>query len=196
MKFNCAEIIVALKKAIETVIGKDYRDFTNAIKDACGYTDLCRNAYQLSISNNTTIEHVTVYIDWVSVAQFSNSSFKTFKGIDCTKLTSGVRYLLTGNSNLKTIYEPLDFSAQTSSWFLQDALTKLPNLVNVRLVPETLKYTFSISASPLLSDESIQSIIEGLATVETTQTLMLHSTVVAKLTTEQLLQITNKNWSV
>ena len=70
------------------------------------------------------------------------------------------------------------------------------NLKEIRFVPECIKVNLYIADSPLLSNESIQNIIEGLATVETAQTLTLHADVKAKLTTEQLTTITNKNWTL
>jgi hypothetical protein len=48
----------------------------------------------------------------------------------------------------------------------------------------------------LLSTDTIQSIVDGLATVEEQKTLKLHTDVVVKLTEEQLTTIANKNWTV
>jgi hypothetical protein len=62
-------------------------------------------------------------------------------------------------------------------------------------VKETIKDSVSIK-SPVLSDESIQSIVDGLAPITNTKTLTLHADVKAKLTNEQLTTITNKKWSV
>ena len=49
-----------------------------------------------------------------------------------------------------------------------------------------------------LSDETIQSIIDGLAdlTEQTTQTITFYATVGAKLTDEQKATITAKNWTL
>lgn len=54
----------------------------------------------------------------------------------------------------------------------------------------------SFANSSKLTDESIQSIINALGTVTTTQKITFHSSVVDRLTSEQLLQIANKNWQV
>ena len=58
--------------------------------------------------------------------------------------------------------------------------------------------SIGFSQSPLLTNESVQSIIDALAdlTEETTQTLSLHADVKATLTEEQLASITQKNWTV
>ena len=68
-------------------------------------------------------------------------------------------------------------------------------LKNIEFVPETIKQSIEIT-SPVLSDESIQSIVDGLAYVTISQILTLHTDVKAKLTEDQLVTITNKNWSV
>lgn len=71
-----------------------------------------------------------------------------------------------------------------------------PKLETIRFVENTIKYTLSMPSASLLSDESIQSIIDGLATVETAQTLKLNNNVIAKLTETQLATITGKNWTL
>lgn len=72
------------------------------------------------------------------------------------------------------------------------------NLKNVRFVPLSIKSNTSFMHSASLSDESIQSIIEGLAdlTGQATKTLTLHADVKAKLTEEQIATITSKNWTL
>ena len=66
----------------------------------------------------------------------------------------------------------------------------------IEFVAETIKVSISFINVNLLSAESIQSVIDGLATVTTAQTLTLNATVKAKLTEEQLATITNKNWNL
>jgi hypothetical protein len=56
--------------------------------------------------------------------------------------------------------------------------------------------SISFASSPLLSDESIQSIIDGLATVESTETLTVHSDVYGKLTDEQWTILFDKGWDI
>ena len=58
--------------------------------------------------------------------------------------------------------------------------------------------SLNINNSSLLSDASIQSIIDGLAdlTGGTAQTLTLHADVKAKLTDTQIAAITSKNWTL
>lgn len=76
------------------------------------------------------------------------------------------------------------------------SLINIPKLEEIRFCDATIYVNLAIHTSPLLSDESIQSIIDGLDTVEIQKTLKLHSDVVEKLTDEQLKTIANKNWTV
>ena len=69
-------------------------------------------------------------------------------------------------------------------------------LEEVRFLKENIFKTISFSTSPKLSDASKQSIINGLATVETTQTLVFHPDVFNGLTEEQKAQATSKNWTI
>lgn len=78
----------------------------------------------------------------------------------------------------------------------QHAFYNCINLVHIKFVEKSIKASVVFAQSPLLSDESIQSIINGLATVDTAQTLTLHADVKAKLTESQIAQITSKNWTL
>jgi hypothetical protein len=90
---------------------------------------------------------------------------------------------------------------------ISDAYT-LPNYSNVffgcsaleeiRFSPSCLKLHIAFNFSPLLSDASMQSIIDGLAdlTGATSQKISFHSTTLNKLTDGQLDQILAKNWTI
>jgi hypothetical protein len=67
-------------------------------------------------------------------------------------------------------------------------------LKEIRFKANSIKLSISFSHSSKLSTESVQSIIDGLATVETAQTLTLHRNIV--LTDEQKAQISSKNWTL
>lgn len=56
--------------------------------------------------------------------------------------------------------------------------------------------SLEIKDSPLLSDASVQSIIDHLAVVPVTQTLTLHANVGATITEEQRAYAISKNWSI
>jgi hypothetical protein len=71
-----------------------------------------------------------------------------------------------------------------------------PKLEYIRFVPNTINFSISFKLSSLLSDESIQSIIDGLATVTSSTELILHQTVKDKLTEEQKSIIESKGWTI
>lgn len=96
---------------------------------------------------------------------------------------------------LVTINCELDF---TKALNINNVFTNCIALVNVRFKEKSVFLDLSIAQSQLLSDESIQSIIDGLAdlTGGTAKTLTLHTDVKAKLTEEQITSITSKNWNL
>lgn len=90
---------------------------------------------------------------------------------------------------------PLNFISTTN---IGSAFFGCYSLKEMRIVANTIKVAFNVANSPDLSDETIQSIIDGLAdlTGSTAQTLTFHSTVGAKLTDTQKATITAKNWTL
>ena len=96
-------------------------------------------------------------------------------------------------SGLKKIIGVLDFSSATN---VTNMFLSCTNLEEVTFAPNTLSISISLANSSKLSTESVQSIIDGLATVETAQNLTLHTSVFDKLTEEQFLTIQAKNWNV
>lgn len=97
-----------------------------------------------------------------------------------------------GNSKLTSIIGELSFKNATN---VSNAFLSCSSLVDLQITKETLSKSMIIP-SAYLSAESIQSIIDGLTTVETAQTITLNSTVGENLTADQLTQIINKNWSI
>jgi hypothetical protein len=106
------------------------------------------------------------------------------------------------STKLHTILGEIDMSAcvNTNNMFA-DAYA----LLEVRFKENTIGSIYSENAkvisfinSPVLSDASIQSIIDGLAdlTGATAQTLTLHATVGGKLTEAQKATVTAKNWTL
>lgn len=71
-------------------------------------------------------------------------------------------------------------------------------LQDISFVKESIHKTINFWTSDKLTDESIQSIIDGLAdlTGQTAQTLTFSSTVKNKLTEEQIASATSKNWNI
>lgn len=128
-----------------------------------------------------------------SLPSFANSA--NLKSIDFVNSTSKVTTfseLFNGKTALETV-KGLDLSSATN---LSNMFLGCSNLKNVIFVENSIKISFNLGDSSLLTDESIQSLVNGLATVTTQQTLTLHADVKAKLTDEQNNTITSKNWKV
>ena len=142
------------------------------------------------------VEYIDYYIDSKN-ATSANYAFrfcynlKWLIGVNTSKMTNilGMFFKCT---SLETIQEAFDFSKATNT---SNVFNGCEALKDIKFVPETIKISITIP-SAVLSDESIQSIIDGLATVETAQTLTLHADVKAKLTQTQLDTITGKNWNL
>lgn len=96
-------------------------------------------------------------------------------------------------SALEKIVGVLDFSSTTN---VNMMFNGCPNLKDVTFEPNTLSISISLAQSSKLTSESIQSVIDGLATVTTAQTLTLHADVKARLTQTQLDTISGKNWNL
>lgn len=94
-------------------------------------------------------------------------------------------------STVKRIIGILDFSSATN---VNSTFLNCPDLEEVTFAPSTLSLSFYFGASSKLTAESVQSIIDGLATVETAQTLTLHKNIV--LTDEQKATINAKGWTL
>lgn len=109
-----------------------------------------------------------------------------------TKNVEQFQRTFSGCTLLESISE-LDFSGLTCE--PMSMFQYCNSLKNMTIKPYTLRYSLTVPSAKL-TDVSIQSIIDGLAdmTGQTAQKLTLHSAVVAKLTLEQLRQMTNKNW--
>lgn len=107
-----------------------------------------------------------------------------------------VTLLFNGRGSLEEIIGELDFSKITSANEQNNPFHGCTSLVEIRFTKESIKYNLSFTQSSQLSDESIQSILDGLATVSSTQTLALNSAVYAKLTEEQKQSATDKGWTI
>lgn len=107
-----------------------------------------------------------------------------------------VTLLFNGRDSLEEIIGEFDLSKITSANGQSRPFNECTSLVEVRFTNESIKYNLSFAQSSQLSDESIQSILDGLANVSTTQTLSLNSEVYAKLTEEQKQSATDKGWTI
>ena len=92
---------------------------------------------------------------------------------------------------------PIDFSSVVKGE-IGKGVFNIPKCTFLRFAKQTLKVSIDLSYCYSLDDESVQSIIDGLAdlTGETAQTITLHTDIKSKLTDEQTSAITAKNWTI
>ena len=137
------------------------------------YTSNGTNFYQFSVGATNL---VTVDLDFSKATQM----YQAFA--NCTALET-------------VVY--LDFSSISwGSSNLSAMFTGCTALKNVTMKPNHLKANISFSACSLLTDESIQSIINGLGTNVGARKITLHADVYNKLTEEQFSIIASIGWEV
>lgn len=109
---------------------------------------------------------------------------------------SNATLLFNARISLEEVIGELDFSGITAVNVQSNPFKGCTSLAEIRFTKESIKYNLSFAQSSQLSDESIQSILDGLATVSSTQTLAFNSAVYAKLTEEQKQSATDKGWTI
>lgn len=148
-----------------------------------------------SMCENAKIE----YVDYIITSQtrfqcdrlFFGSSVKRIAGVK----PCGTWYRVASMfqvSDIEVIDEPFDFTGIGVPSTLVNAFY-CEHLREVRFVENGIPASMGFQSAKL-SAESIQSIIDGLATVETAQTLTLKSAIT--LTDEQKATIYNKGWTL
>lgn len=108
-----------------------------------------------------------------------------------TDNATNISYFFQACFKLRNIVTPLNFDKVTQ---LKLAFATCKALVEVRFVAATIHWSISFADSPLLSAESVQSIIDGLATVTTAQTITFNRKIT--LTDAQKQTINEKGWTL
>lgn len=123
---------------------------------------------------------------------YNTTTRELYLNIDTSKVTNFSNILSVNYTVLNHIYGEIDCSSssQSISGFNGN------NLVTITFKPETIKKTIHFTVASNLSDESVQSIINGLAQVEAAQTLTFHQQVKDRLTEEQIAAINEKGWTL
>ena len=156
-------------------------DFTN-VKDCYATFNHCESLTKVPLLNLASATRVD--------NMFGSCSVLEGIEVENTSNVTNWNYFVATNSKLKSV-KTLDLSGRTTTG---DLFQNSQNIETLLFVPNTIKTSITFVKLSKLSAESIQSIIDGLATVETQQTLTLHTDVKSKLTENQLTTITNKNW--
>ena len=125
----------------------------------------------------------------------NTKKLQTLPVLDAQKMAN-LTYFINGCDDLHTI-EKVILKSDGTQTFGNLSFGLLPKLVNITFVG-CIGKSFVIKDSPLLSDASVQSIIDCLKdlTGAAAQTLTLHATVGGKLTDAQKAAITAKNWTL
>jgi hypothetical protein len=211
---------------VEDKVGKliEYANFKHIIQQSLYKNTDNSWAGALNVFKNTNVKDVSMFdlskIKWLSQA-FMNTKIEELnldltnviymdnmcegcvdlKKVTIKNMTSQMKSLsatFAGCVSLVSIEG--DLNVVSCDKFLynvpQSSFYECRLLEEIRFIEGCIKHTISFLWSPYLSAESIQSIIDGLATVETAQTLTLHADVKAKLTQTQLETITSKNWNL
>ena len=123
----------------------------------------------------------------------------TIKEIDFTDFNLEIyqaNYTFQYCADLEAIKGEIKFSEDVTS--ITNMFYGCSKLREIRFAKNTIKISLNMAQSSLLSDSSVQSIIDGLAdlTSGTSKTLTLHKDVKAKLTEAQIATITSKNWTL
>ena len=173
---------------------------TSAVTDMNSMFYNCKNLIsipQLNTSNITDMDNM-----------FYNCSYlTTIPQLDTSNVTSMV-YMFSGCKSLTTIPQ-LDLSkiSMVSHMFSScRSLTTLGGFQNLGMAYDTRKsanysyYTLDLSTSPKLTHDSLMNVINNLYDIKTKgcnpQRLILGSTNLAKLTSEEVAIAQNKGWSV
>ena len=146
---------------------------------------------------------ITVYIGdaCTSMHQFVRGSTGEAEGLKTIEIIGSTRNVQSFNSafywrvSLEEIVCELDFSSATT---VVAMFNYCSGLKKVRFKANTLSLSISFLQSPLLSTESIQSIVDGYKdmTGQTSPVLTLHPDVREKLTDTQIATLTSKNVTI
>ena len=164
----------------------------NAPNISVGNNQACMG--QMFINNNGVKK---VILNMPDESQYRVSTFNQAKKIEeivlnfSTKNIKEFNQTFGGCSALKRIIGTFDFSSATNVNYM---FSNCNNLEELTFAPNTLSISISLPQSSKLTADSVQSIIDGLATVTTAQTLTLNAN--AKILQSQVDSANAKGWTV
>lgn len=171
--------------------------------------------YAMSNSSLTTFPYFKVNKAVKSMNYFCiNSKFVEFPKLDTSKvekfeyafsncyikeitIDSGSATTMVGtfsSDNFLVTISKLDVSKCVEAGSLKNTFHYCPALKNVFFVENSIRVSVSFVFCPLLSAESVQSIIDGLAPVTTAQTITFHKNIA--LSDAQKQTINEKGWTL
>lgn len=172
------------------------------LDNATSLNALCYVSGRNNPNKNTTVEHLTINcpnqvttIQQLLYCDNYNIDY-TLKKIALNVDTSKSTRNNSAFGNLRAL-ETIDGTPLSFENVGDSSISCFGNceaLIDFRVVASSIKKSFNISGSPLLSTDTTQSIIDGLATVDTAQTLTLHANV--KILQSQVDSANSKGWTV
>lgn len=174
-----------------------------ALGYAMAYSSLSTLPYFKVNETVKTMNYFCVNSKFTNFPKLDTSKVKTFEyafsncfikeiTIDSSSATTMVG-AFSSDSFLATISK-LDVSKCVAADSLKNTFHYCIALKNVSFVENSIHVSVSFAYSSLLSAESVQSIIDGLATVTTAQTITFHKDIA--LTDEQKQTINEKGWTL
>lgn len=166
-------------------VGAFERIFANtSITDLAKLLDDAGVSFDLSGSNGGT--YICTASDYL----------QTLPELDCRNMRE-FNYFIYNCTALHSIKNVILKSDGTQTFNISFAFGVLPVLEEIRF-EGVIGKNFGIPGSPLLSTESVDSIITALKDLQgaTQQTLALHADVVGRMTQEQKDAIAEKNWTL
>lgn len=144
------------------------------IRNKAIVTNIYRMFYNDNSSTDTTLNRIT--FDFDLSTEYSVNASNLFRNMSGLEIIDG---------------KPLNVSKCTS---FSQSFNGVANLREIRFVPETINVDINFSVCKKLSNDSKQSIFDGLAPVDTAQTLTLHNDV--KILQSQVDSANAKGWTV
>lgn len=172
-------------------LGNKIASFENMFLGAKGVKKIKLSAYPVEKSGNAQGFSAYAFFQNCDVEVIDLSGIEQLKPYD-------FRYVFYNATKLREVIGEIDLSILLGSAYTSYAFTNSLSLEEIRFKKETISAVMNFSQNSLLSDKSIQSIIDGLAdlTGGTAQTITFHKDIEAKLSDEQKAQITSKNWTL
>lgn len=165
--------------------------------------------FMCRLESNTTVEHITINGSQDGIITSMEGCFSQFGSsynYDKTLKRLTLNCNLSKCTNFSTMFNntntlevidgtPIDFSSATSTsaiFYYCNALKEF------RIKPQTIKISLPIAKVESISNDTIQSIVDGLAdlTGQTRQSIEFGFSPSEKLTNAQKLSMTAKNWNV
>jgi hypothetical protein len=172
------------------------------IDEMKNYNFYKENLRSIRFQNNKNITEIPV-IDCINMTDLTmafyscnNRSFKTVSLKNTQNVIVWKEFI--HNTFIETI-GVLNLSGAVNASSYYSMFSGNNSLTNLEIVPETIKYSITIP-SPVLSDESIESILKGLAPVETTQLLSVNIKVLDRILDDKFFdlvsEVVDKGWEI